>query len=74
MGTYSLLLCSPLCVPSPPGNEENDSLVNRLDSCEFALCESDESILRGLINFVLSTVLNIVCSQKPVIWTSKPTI
>ena len=43
----------------PPGDEENDSLLNRLDPCEFALCESDESVLKGPINFVLSMVLNI---------------
>ena len=45
--------------PPPPGNEGNDSLFNSLDPCEFALSESDESVLKGPINFVLSMVLNI---------------
>lgn len=58
---WSPPLLSPLCSP-PPGNEENDPLViliNLSYSCEFGFCESDESILKGQINFVLSMVLNI---------------
>lgn len=56
-----LAFCSAPCFLSspPPGDEENYSLFNRLDPCEFALCESDESVLKGPINFVLSMVLNI---------------